>query len=126
MSEPVRLIADRSEPDDGIRFGPNSPLLTVPDLVALLKEHGIDVSVAKAYRLLEAGVIPSANIGSTEHRARFLIHRYEVLDWIARGRRQNESAGADPALAALGDLAKSILDGSIEVRLTVSRPGGRR
>lgn len=59
-----------------------SPLLTVQQLHALLLAHGIGWSEGKVYRLLEADLLPRARVGKGE----YVIHRAEVLDWLANGR----------------------------------------
>lgn len=60
----------------------DSPILTVSQLHALLVAHGVGWSEGKVYRLLEADLLPRARVGNGE----YVIHRAEVLDWLANGR----------------------------------------
>lgn len=91
------------------------PLLSVPALVELLRAHGMTVSARQAYRLLEAGILPSKRVGGK--RGTYLVHRAEVLDWLAFGdlNRLASRASAAPALSR-DDLAQAVADG---VRLLV-------
>lgn len=78
------------------------PLLSVPGVVALLAEHDIVLSQNKLYRWLDAGVIPSTRVGGDADGkgARYVIHKFEVLDWLAFGRvnRYRQAPAPPPAV----------------------------
>lgn len=71
--------------------GPSSPILTVPQLVALVRSHGVDLTERQAYRWLAAGVIPSQRPNGDDKGA-YILHRAEVLRWLEHGR---ESLGKE-------------------------------
>ena len=103
---------------------PASVLLTTEQAFDYLKARGAwPWSLSTFFDWLAADAIPHVRV----KKGRYALHRSELDDWIANGRtRRWREASPDPALAALVELVRGMLDGSVEARVTLTRPGGHR